>query len=167
MERGYVAAYRILGSREESRDACQEAARKALAAASGYQSERPFYPWFYRILKNTCLDRLSRRKRQAAQRSQLLHEGPTHTGAVAEEQVLQQQRFQSVNLAIAGLSSELREILELRHFQDLSYEEMADILGCPRGTVMSRLYRARKALREALLQDPAFAETAFEAGRNA
>ena len=58
--------------------------------------------------------------------------------------------------AVAALPDDLREIIELRHFQDATYDEIADILGCPVGTVMSRLYRARKALRAKLKADRAW-----------
>ncbi len=150
--RGYVAAYRFLGSREESRDACQETAARVLAARGRYDPGQPFYPWFYRILKNHCLDRLKDRKRMKTTAEE--HAPATEEKAGAETQVLEHERARAVNTAIAELPEELRELIELRHFQDLGYEEMARILDCPIGTVMSRLYRARKLLREALLADP-------------
>ena len=147
MKRGYVAAYRWLGSADASKDACQEAARRALAAADRYDPSRPFYPWFYRILKNLCMDRLKRRARTQP----LEHE--ISVPAVASGSLEAQQREAAVNRAIASLAPEHAEVIELRHFQDLSYEEMAGILDCPTGTVMSRLYRARRRLRELLEQD--------------
>ena len=63
MKRGYVAAYRLLQDCDEAADACQEAASRALAASSRYDPAKPFYPWFYRILKNHCLDRIRDRQR--------------------------------------------------------------------------------------------------------
>ena len=165
LRRGYVAAYRFLGTPEESRDACQEAVRKALAAGERYDSQRPFYPWFYRILKNHCLDRLAARRRDAEQQDQLRHVPVQASAPNAEEHALRGEREQSVSRALPALDPDLREIVELRHFQDLSYEEMADILECPVGTVMSRLYRARKQLREILLRDPAFSEGSDSMGR--
>ena len=152
MRRGYVAAFRWLGNRDESRDACQEAAARALTAGDRYDPTLPFYPWFYSILRNHCLDRLKERRRNAG-------ENTDQAGVLdssAEVQLMQSERAHAVALAIAELPHELREILELRHFQDASYEEIAHILECPEGTVMSRLYRARKALRAKLLADPRF-----------
>lgn len=148
--RGYVAAFRWLGSADESRDACQEAVLKALSAADRYDPAQPFYPWFYKILKNHCVDRLRERKRVGV--------GDTEpsTRASAEGSLLQLERERAVAEAIDTLPQELREVIELRHFQEASYEEMAGILACPVGTVMSRLYRARKTLREKLLRDPRF-----------
>lgn len=152
IQRGYIAAFRILGNADESRDACQEAAAKALASAAHYDTNRPFYPWFYRILKNLCIDRIRQRA----------HTTPTSDIEIpesrhgAESLLLEHERSHAVLDAVQTLGEEHRDVIELRHFQDLSYEEMAEILECPVGTVMSRLYRARKALREALLTNPDF-----------
>lgn len=155
MRRGYVAAFRLLGSEDESRDACQEAAARALAAEHRFDPSQPFYPWFYRILKNHCLDRLKGRKRMTpTDREPAPPSGPGQQGA--EGALVESERARAVSLAIAQLPDDLREIIELRHFQDLSYEEMAAVLDCPLGTVMSRLYRARKRLREGLLSESGF-----------
>jgi RNA polymerase sigma-70 factor (ECF subfamily) len=164
MRRGYVAAFRLLGTEEESRDACQEAAARALAAGERYDPSQPFYPWFYRILKNHCLDRLKGRKRMAPTDRE--PSGPRDSEPGAERALVATERAQAVSSAIAALPDDLREIIELRHFQDLSYEEMAAVLDCPVGTVMSRLYRARKRLREGLLAEPGFdAPSRTEEGR--
>lgn len=66
------------------------------------------------------------------------------------------ERQRAVHRAIERLSSEHREIVELRHFQDLSYDEIGAVLELPNGTVMSRLYRARQALRATLADEPGF-----------
>jgi RNA polymerase sigma-70 factor (ECF subfamily) len=152
MRRGYVAAFRLLGNPDESRDACQEAAARALNASDRYDPDKPFYPWFHRILRNHCVDRLRRRKRLVqGDDSELVDDAPT-----AESSMFESERSRAVVRGIADLPDDLREIIELRHFQDASYEEIATILDCPLGTVMSRLYRARKALRAKLMRDPGF-----------
>lgn len=151
-ERGYVAAYRILRDQDEARDAYQEAATRALSARDSYDTSRPFYPWFHQILKNHCLDRLRMRKREMS-----VSEMPVRSNAPSQEQRLSgRQQSEAVTAAIAKLPDELREVIELRHFQDLSYEEIAELLSWPAGTVMSRLYRARKQMRKHLLLDPRF-----------
>lgn len=152
MRRGYVAAFRILRDPDEANDACQEAAARTLAAKDRYDPSRPLYPWFYRILKNHCFDRLARRKKASPAGdsiSTVVDEGAQS----AEGRLLDDERSQAVSRAIAALPDDLREIIELRHFQDLSYEAIAGVLECPAGTVMSRLYRARKQLRAQLAQD--------------
>ncbi len=163
VQRGYVAAYRWLGSRDEARDACQEAAARALAAKRRYDPNRSFYPWFYRILKNHCLDRLKRRGRNpesvyddsVSSDSNSAPDAVERAGTAdsAEQRLLKNERERAVAAAIAQLPADLREMIELRHFQDLSYREMGELLGCPEGTVMSRLYRARKRLRELLADE--------------
>jgi RNA polymerase sigma-70 factor (ECF subfamily) len=146
MRRGYVAAFRLLGNPDAAKDACQEAAARALSASDRYEPARPFYPWFQRILRNHCLDRLAGRKR-------LVHsdvERAATQQSNAEHSALLGERSRSVASAILDLDDDLRAVIELRHFEDASYEEMADILDIPLGTVMSRLYRARKTLRKKL-----------------
>jgi RNA polymerase sigma-70 factor (ECF subfamily) len=152
MRRGYVAAFRMLGTADESREACQEAAARALSARQRYDPSQPFYPWFYRILKNHCLDRLRGRRRWAPSTTEP-GELPASASSSAESSLAEAEQTRAVTEAIQALPADLREIIELRHFQDLSYDEMAVVLGCPLGTVMSRLYRARKKLRELLLQE--------------
>ncbi len=156
MQRGYVAAYRLLGNPDESRDACQEAAARAWSARERYDSAQPFYPWFYRILKNHCLDRLKLRRRVVSSDRELSLPQPIEKAESGESLALEGERARAVARAVAALSEDLREIIELRHFQDASYDEIAEILDCPIGTVMSRLYRARKALRNKLIADRAW-----------
>jgi RNA polymerase sigma-70 factor (ECF subfamily) len=150
LPRGYVAAFRWLGNRDESREVCQEAAARALAAGERFDGTRPFYPWFYRILKNLCLDRIGRRSHARRAEEELAH--LPRASRDTESELVLRERQRAVARAIEGLAPELREVIELRHFQDLSYEEMAEVIGCPTGTVMSRLYRARKALRQRLVE---------------
>jgi RNA polymerase sigma-70 factor (ECF subfamily) len=150
LQRGYVAAYRWLGSGDEARDACQEAMARALSSAATYDRNQPFYPWFYRILKNHCLDRHKRLAKSKAVVSELRHT-TAYVAPSPEAGVVDEQRCRAVSAAVSALPPELREVIELRHFQDLSYEEIAQIVGCPVGTVMSRLYRARKELRSRVM----------------
>ena len=81
-----------------------------------------------------------------------------------EAALIGDQRAQAVARAVEALPEPLRALIELRHFQDASYAEMAEILGIPEGTVMSRLYRARQQLRAALADDPAFSRPEAPAG---
>lgn len=160
LPRAYVAAFRWLGNREESRDACQEAAARVLRTAGRYDPEQPFYPWFYRILKNHCLDRLKGRRRNAEALSELRHTAEGRFGPTAEGGALARERARALSAALERLPADLREVIELRHFQDLSYEELAQVLECPTGTVMSRLYRARKTLRGLLQEQGGFYDAA-------
>ena len=143
-ERVHRAALGLLGNEQEAREAAQEALLKAYRARQRYQSHRPFYPWLYRIVRNTCFDELSRRKHRATpglDDQRVVGEQPT-----ALDRLESIEAIASVRQGMERLSASQREILSMRHFQDLSYAEMGELLEIPVGTVMSRLYRARRAL---------------------
>lgn len=152
----FFHAYRILGNHEDALDACQDAFARAFAAIPRLTELSAFYPWFYRILRNRCLNLLARRRTSDRYRNRpagaddsvaLPPDEPREALAKAEEQQLVRQ-------ALAGLPPAEREILVLKYLQGHSYHEIAARLGIPRGTVMSRLYHARLALREACGGEP-------------
>ena len=153
-DRGYMAALAILKDEAAAEDALQEANAKTLKASSRYNETAPFYPWFYRILKNHCLDLLAQRKRRPQVRDPQAVIDQMPVSASSESRLIRSQRDAALHKAIASLSDTHREILHLRHWQDLSYEGISEVLGCPVGTVMSRLYRARRALQDILNADP-------------
>ena len=142
--RVHRAALGLLGDEQEAREVAQEALLRAWAARDRFDARRPLYPWLYVIVRNACRDaRAARRRRpRVALDSERLPEsrgGPLGAVRAAETR-------ERIARAMEALRPEEREIIGLRHFQDLSYAEIAEILGIPRGTVMSRLYRARRAL---------------------
>ncbi len=137
-----------MGEEQEAREVAQEALLKAFRAQSRYDTTRPFYPWLYRIVKNTCLDAIARRKHRA--RPGLEDQRVPAIQPSALERIDQKEAILRMQNAIQQLSDEHREIISMRHFQDLSYTEMGELLEVPQGTVMSRLYRARKALARIL-----------------
>lgn len=147
VRRGYVAAVRWLGNPAEAQEAAQEAARRAWAARDRYDPGQPFYGWYYRILKNLCLNERARRATRARYRPDSVPPAPGADAALAaREQAAALQR------ALETLPPDQREVIELRHFQDLSYAQIAAALEVAEGTVMSRLFRARRALRRALTE---------------
>jgi len=146
--RVHRAALGILGEEQEAREAAQESLLKAYRARDRYDRRRPFYPWLYRIVKNTCLDAIARRRHRAATGLQV-HRVASKTASPLDR-VDQQEAISRMRQAIGHLSMEHREIISMRHFQELSYAEIGDLLGLPQGTVMSRLYRARQALARIL-----------------
>jgi RNA polymerase sigma-70 factor, ECF subfamily len=143
LRRAYVAAYRWLGDGPAAQDACQEAAARAWRARERYRTDAPFYPWFYVILRNHCRDVRRGRAGQPLPLAEAADPAPR-----ADAQLIQGERNALLLEAIAGLPEDLREVIELRHFQSASYREMSEIIGIPEGTVMSRLYRARQVLAE-------------------
>lgn len=146
----YYHALSFTNNREDAADACQDAFRKAFAAMPRLKSLDKFYPWFYRILKNHCIN-LYARKQTAQNYRQATLDGkhPVRESVSPSEELMAKESRESVRQVIQGLKPEFKEILTLKYFSDKSYEEMAELLAIPRGTVMSRLYHARSAFRDA------------------
>ena len=148
----FMHAQALLGNPEDALDACQDSFARAFAAIPGLRQLPRFYPWFYCILRHRCLNLLARRQTadryREAQQQGLPAMEPAHPGNLLEEREDQQR----VRRALESLKPEHREILVLKYFQELHYEEIAVLLDIPRGTVMSRLYHARMALRDAYLK---------------
>ena len=137
-------AIALLGNREDALDMVQEAFIDAYKALDRFDLTRRFYPWFYTLLRNRCLKLLagrSGREVYSLEESEIL----LPVGASRPEDTIGLER------ALLDLSPEDREILMLRHLDGLTYEELAERLAVPKGTVMSRLYYARSRLREKLI----------------
>jgi len=131
----------ILGSREDALDAAQEAFIDAFKALKQFDSSRPFYPWFYVLLRNRCF-KMAARKRET--------ESIDETVIVAPNSTAQSERILALENALRSLDMEDREIVTLKYFDGLSYNELAERLQIPKGTVMSRLFHARKKLQAKL-----------------
>jgi len=151
MVRVHRTALGFMGDEQEAHEAAQDALMKAYRAREKYDVARPFYPWLYRIVKNTCLDAIARRKHRA--HSGLETERVPGNTRPADLALVTKENIARLNTALDQLDPEQREIINMRHFQDLSYREIADLLNVAEGTVMSRLYRARKALGALMKED--------------
>ena len=130
---------------------------KVFKARSSYRPSEPFLPWFHRILRNTCYSflRKHRRVQQVSLSSSSDEDGAQDyeildLSAGPFELATQREGRELIGKALARLSARDREILALRHHEELSYKEIAMTLGIPQGTVMSRLYHARRRLRDVL-----------------
>lgn len=157
-------AFALLGNQEDALDACQDSFARAFTAIPRLRELPRFYPWFYCILRNRCLNLLARRQTGDRHREAEQHDASRMIDAVNPGCVLEQQEQQEqVRRALGLLKPEHREILNMKYLQEHSYEDIADILGIPRGTVMSRLYHARTALREEYMKlDRAAARSSLE-----
>ena len=144
--RAYRAALGWVGNGEDALDLSQDAFVKAYRALSRYDRARPFFAWFYVILRNTCFNFLRRRRRERTVSLDVVPEGAAATEDEAKQAELKRRVWQ----AIARLPEPIREIMVLKYFDELSYREIAEAAGCPIGTVMSRLYYGRKKLRQEL-----------------
>jgi RNA polymerase sigma-70 factor (ECF subfamily) len=133
-------ALAILRRREDAEDCVQEAFVKAYHALHRFEAGRPFYPWFYTILRNCCLKCLQRRPATAT-------ETDPSPPILADVSDLEERcKAQLLEQALALVSSQDRELITLKHLNGLSYAALAERLGIPPGTVMSRLYHARQRL---------------------
>jgi len=154
----YNIAYRMLGDHDAASDATQTAFVRAYRAIGSFRRDATFSTWLYRIVTNACLDRLRQRER-ASQSLSLVSEGDsggledvdipdeTHDPSRALEQT---ERQALVQQAICRLAPQHRAVLVLYDLAGLSYEQVAESLRVPLGTVKSRLNRARAALKDEL-----------------
>jgi len=147
MTDAFVVAYGFCGNVEDARDLSQEAFIKAYQARARFDASRPFYPWLYRILKNHCLNFVSRGRKNLSLDDENQHRELASPAPTALESLEAAERKRIVREAIARLSDEHREIIVLKTFRELSYREIAGVLEIPIGTVMSRLFYARQSLR--------------------
>lgn len=155
MQRAYYVALGLVGSHDDALDLSQEAFVRAYRARATIDPDRPFYAWLYQIVRRLCFnfirDRKTRRRKMEEATPWLVDlagrgAARTDPGKRAERSELRER----LEAAIDRLSEREREILVLREFEGLKYREIAELLGLPIGTVMSRLYTARKNLAEQL-----------------
>jgi RNA polymerase sigma-70 factor (ECF subfamily) len=158
-QRVWRLAYNVLRDREEALDAAQEAFIRAYQALPGFRGQSRFYTWLFRITMNVATDRA----RARAARGRALGSEPVpeeewerrlggDAGPVAgpEEAVARAEQQAKIARALDALPERHRTIIMLSDLEELSYREIAEVLGIPMGTVMSRLHNARKRLRRVL-----------------
>lgn len=149
---GLRLAVAMLGNMEDARDALQEAFVKTYEALHRFDVSRSFGPWFFQILRNHCRDML--RSRQARFKLEVLDERlELRPGDADRSPERDHQRSVARDLlwqALERIGEEHREVLVLKELQGFRYNEIAKILDIPEGTVASRLFHARRALKEAL-----------------
>lgn len=154
MRRAYAHALAIVGSREDALDLSQEAFSRAYQARHRLDPARPFYGWVYQILRRLCFNflrdtRTRARLLGAEDASWFIEYGrPADDDPAAALERAEIRR--RVGSAIERLPAVDREVLVLKEFEGLKYREIADLLDVPVGTVMSRLYAARRRLTDVL-----------------
>jgi len=147
----YNFAHWLAQDRTEAEDLVQETYAKALKGFSSFQAGTNFRAWMYRILRNTFLT--SRTGLKAGATMPLDSEDGLEVSAgpeTPESILIEHSQHRLLQTAIESLPVHFREVLLLCEVEEMSYQEIADALSIPMGTVMSRLSRARKALRESL-----------------
>jgi RNA polymerase sigma-70 factor (ECF subfamily) len=155
MRRAYYAALGMVGSHEDAMDLSQEAFTRAFRARRSLDPTHPFYAWLYTILRRLCFnfqrDTRSRRRRLGGASSWLVAQAREREGGAEPHRAARTGEIRErVARAVEDLPDREREMLVLKEFEGLKYREIAELLGVPIGTVMSRLYSARKRLARAL-----------------
>ena len=152
----YGLAWTLLKNEEDAHDAVQEAFVKVLRHSARFESRASHYSWLYRIVTNVCLDKLRKRrgKREIGLDPVCESQPPAPKSSAYEPAVAYDARVlrSALGESIAELSEEHRAVIMMREFEGLTYDEMADNCECPRGTIMSRLFHARRKLRRTLSQ---------------
>ena len=167
--RAFQIAFSMVGSREDAMDLTQETFLRVFRARESFDPKQPFLPWFHRILRNVCFSYL-RKNRRVREDSLSIQDANgdtvdfeiTDDAPLPEDRVSSRESIRMYQEALRTLSARDREVLVLRHHQGLSYKEIAAALDIPEGTVMSRLYHARRRMRDALHPslDPSFIDDA-------
>jgi RNA polymerase sigma-70 factor (ECF subfamily) len=156
MKPAYYVALGYVGNADDALDISQDAFVNAFRHIEAFDTSKNFFPWFYSILKNLCMNHLNRIRRlredsiegMAAEQEEEI--ALPVEGTNPEQSAVQRDLRNKIGQAIRHLRPKEREIIILQHLQDFSYQEIADLLGIPLGTVMSRLYSARQSLRREL-----------------
>ena len=158
----YALAYRTLGREDEARDVCQETFLRAYRALPGFKGEAKFSSWIYRIALNLCRDWMRKKRRtpvmQAPEGVDLadLADRAAARGPVEsiETLVARRQLSQRVAVAMRTLPEEQRTAIVLKEYHGLTFQEIAEMQGCPLSTVKTRLYQGLSVLRTQLAERP-------------
>ena len=152
-ERAYYSALGMVRSHEAALDLSQDAFVRAFRAIKRFDPTKRFFTWYYQILRNLCLNFIRDKKRHATAFSEIdenevkqLADESQDASVLAEQNELKKALWEAMD----DLKPKEREIIVLKDFQDLAYRDIAEILEIPIGTVMSRLFNARKALKAKL-----------------
>jgi RNA polymerase sigma-70 factor (ECF subfamily) len=158
----YALAYRQIGREEDARDVCQETFLRAYRALGGFRGQAKFSSWLYRIALNLCRDWLRRERR--APMVQVPEDVDVADLVAArapvesfEEHVARRALGRAVRRALARLPEEQRTVIVLKEYHGLTFQEIAELVGCPLSTVKTRLYQGLVVLRRQLARGAASA----------
>jgi RNA polymerase sigma-70 factor (ECF subfamily) len=153
----YQLCYRMLGNKHEAEDAAQETFIRAYMNLNSFNLKMKFSTWLYRIATNLCIDRLRKKKPDYYLDADIAGtEGLTMYSQIPAETVLPEKEVESMELReqiqeeIEKLPDKYRAVIILKYIEDLSLNEISEILGMPLGTVKTRIHRGREALRNQL-----------------
>jgi len=151
----YALAYRQIGREEDARDVCQETFLRAYRALNGFRGQAKFSSWLYRIAINLCRDWMRRERRtpvmQAPEDVDLMDLAAAREPSESiEDRIARNDLARAVERAMAVLPEEQRSAIVLKEYHGLTFQEIADLVGCPLSTVKTRLYQGLTVLRREL-----------------
>jgi RNA polymerase sigma-70 factor (ECF subfamily) len=151
----YALAYRTIGREEDARDVCQETFLRAFRALPRFRGQAKFSSWLYRIALNLCRDWIRRERRtgfvQPPEDVDLMDlVNADHPSESIEDLVARKDQVRAVERAMALLPDEQRTAIVLKEYHGLTFQEIADLMGCPLSTVKTRLYQGLAVLRREL-----------------
>ena len=151
----YALAYRVIGREEDARDVCQETFFRAFRALNGFRGQAKFSSWLYRIALNLCRDWVRKERRtpviQAPEELEVLEMAAVREPTPSvEDLVARRELTRVVERAMARLPEEQRTAIILKEYHELTFQEIADLVGCPLSTVKTRLYQGLSVLRREL-----------------
>ena len=149
----FSVCYRMLGDRGDAEDAAQETFIRAHERLQLFDTQRPFGPWVRRVAANLCINRLQILKDPGLRFDEEIEVAHAASGLSPEAAMEQIEEGELVWRAVLSLPAHYRAVIELRHFQELNYEEIARTLEMPVGKVKVHLHRARKLLAMRLQHD--------------
>ncbi len=144
---GFVFAVYMLGNADDAADAVQDGLSAAWNHRDVVRSAHDPTAWFFRVLRNKCVDRLRERSKR---RTEELFDAADQRASDGESDAARRELAEALRVELSKLDPVHREMLVLRDVQGMSYAQIADVLSIPAGTVMSRLHRARMTLRDRL-----------------
>jgi RNA polymerase sigma-70 factor, ECF subfamily len=151
----YALAYRTIGREEDARDVCQETFLRAFRALPAFRGQAKFSSWLYRIALNLCRDWIRKERRapivQAPEDVDLVElAAAAEPSESIEDLVARKDLARTVERLMAGLPEEQRTAIILKEYHGLTFQEIADLVGCPLSTVKTRLYQGLSVLRREL-----------------
>jgi RNA polymerase sigma-70 factor (ECF subfamily) len=150
--RAYALALGVVRQPDDALDVVQEAFIKAHKHLDRFEGTSSFYTWLYRIVMNLAIDQLRKQKRTTELNEEADEDGllPQLLGGNPGRALMDKEIRARIDAALSALSDHHRAVLVMRELEGLSYAEMAKVMGCSKGTIMSRLFHARKNMQKLL-----------------
>jgi RNA polymerase sigma-70 factor (ECF subfamily) len=158
--RAYAVALGMVHDPDDARDICQDAFLKVHKSLATFEGDSQFFTWLYRIVMNLCIDHLRKRRGQQVEFDETIAQGdaddagvtPHRTGFDPARALADKELRTQILGALAKLSPSHRAVLVMREVDGLSYQEMSETMKCSIGTIMSRLFHARKKMQQMLIE---------------